>query len=384
MKDNKIREAFSKIHAPEAVLREVNMRISENESIRKHEKTKRYSKVILIAAVLTTILAVSVAAYGLVHSDFYKNAFGTGVEGSPGGPRDEYDREGNFVKTVDEPAVERVEVDPELAEELVGDKVASVGETVTIGEYTVSVNDFVFDENGIGMVSAVISHPEGHIRYNYEWYQNSSNANVSGYELFEYVGDNKLDNPFLGFKGKVVTDESTATDYHMIYYVCLMSAEQETDDIDYVFYSPTPLKKSLTYDQYLSGEANHYSEDELYDKVKIRIHINDRVAATKFVCGDDEISISPLGAKLPLGCMELEGANENISRARYAKKFVINFKDGTEYIVNDQNHASNGEGTLDDANGVTRYAFNRLVDVENIESVSITTQDGIERIYTIG
>ncbi len=383
MKDNKIREAFSKIHAPEAVLREVNMRIGETKKLNL-EKPKRYSKVILVAAILAGILAVSVAAYGFIHSDFYKNAFGTGVKGSPGGPRDLYDRDGNLVKTVDEPAVERVDVDPELAEALVGDKMANAGETVTIGEYTVTVNDFVFDENGIGMVSAVISHPEGHIRYNYEWYQDSSAANVSGYELFD-VGDKKLDYPSLGFKGMVVTDESTATDYHMIYYVCPMSAQQVADDIDYVFYSPTPLKKSLTYDQYLSGEANQYSEDELYDKVKIRIHIDDRVAATKFVCGDDEISISPLGAKLPLGCMELEGANENISRARYAKKFVINFKDGSEYIVNDQDHASNGEGTLNEAEGgVNRYAFNRLVDVENIESVYIMTQDGVERIYTIG
>ncbi|MBR0302349.1 MAG: hypothetical protein IJQ80_00705 [Clostridia bacterium] len=383
MKDNKIREAFSKIHAPEAVLREVNMRIGETPKINL-EKPKGYSKVILVAAILAGILAVSVAAYGLSHSDFYKNAFGTGIEGSPGGPRDEYDRDGNYVKTVHEAAVERVEVDPKLAEELVGEKMASVGETVTIGEYTVTVNDFVFDENGIGIVSAVISHPEGHIRYNSEWYQSGYEANVSGYELFD-VGDKELDYPSLGFRGKVATDESTATDYHMIYYVCPMSEEQVTDDIDYVFYFPTPLHKSLTYDQYISGEANHYSEDELYDKAKIRIHINDRVAATEFVCGEDKISISPLGAKLPLGCMELEGANENISRARYAKEFVINFKDGGEYIVNDEDHASNGEGTLDEAGGgVSRYAFNRLVDVENIESVYIMTQDGVERVYTIG
>ena len=113
------------------------------------------------------------------------------------------------------------------------------------------------------------------------------------------------------------------------------------------------------------------------------MHIDDRVAATEFVCGEDRISISPLGAKLPLGCMELEGANENISRARYAKTFVINFKDGTEYIVNDEGHASNGEGTLDEAGGgVNRYAFNRLVDVDNIESVYIMTQDGVEHVYT--
>ncbi|MBR6918079.1 MAG: hypothetical protein IKN38_07840, partial [Clostridia bacterium] len=168
MKDNKIREAFSKIRVPEGILREVNMKISDTETKRVYAKPRRFSRIIIIAAVLTALLAVSVAAYGLLHSDFYENAFGTGVEGSPGGPRDLYDRDGNLVKTVDEPAVERVEVDPGLAEELVGDKVASVGETVTIGEYTVTVNDFVFDENGIGMVSAVISHPEGHIRYNSE------------------------------------------------------------------------------------------------------------------------------------------------------------------------------------------------------------------------
>ena len=382
MKDNKIREAFSKIHAPEAVLREVNMRIGETKKLNL-EKPKRYSKVILVAAILAGILTVSVAAYGFIHSVFYKNAFGTGVEGSPGGPRDLYDRDGNLVKTVHEPAVERVDVDPELAEKLVGDKVASVGETVTIGEYTVTVNDFVFDENGIGMVSAVISHPEGHTKYNREWFEESVAAGCYSFEQddFEYVGDKKLGYSFLDFKVQIAEDQSTDTDYHVIYYVCPMTEEQNTDDIDYVFWAPNDLALSLTQDDWLSGNAN-YSHDELYDSVRIRIHINDRVAAKEFFCGDDEIFVSPLGAKLPLGRMELEGANENISRSRYAKTFVINFKDGTEYIVNDEGHASSGAGSLDDEHGESRYAFNRLVDIDNIESVYIMTQDGVEHVYT--
>ena len=70
MKENKIREAFSKIRAPEGVLLEVNMKISESETRRKHEKPRRYGKLIPIAAAIAAILALSAAAYGFMHSDF--------------------------------------------------------------------------------------------------------------------------------------------------------------------------------------------------------------------------------------------------------------------------------------------------------------------------
>ena len=78
MKVNKIKEAFSYIRAPEGVLREVNMKIEQEAKI--HERPKRYGRLFPVAAILAAVLALSVAAYGFVHSDFYKNAFGTGVE----------------------------------------------------------------------------------------------------------------------------------------------------------------------------------------------------------------------------------------------------------------------------------------------------------------
>ena len=58
MKDNRIKETFSKIQAPESVLREVNMKISEIESNNTFARPRLYGKIIPIALVLdlTTVL----------------------------------------------------------------------------------------------------------------------------------------------------------------------------------------------------------------------------------------------------------------------------------------------------------------------------------------
>ena len=357
------------------------MKISETESLKNHKKQRRNIKIIPIAAVLAAILVLSVSAYGFIRSDFYKNAFGTGIEGSQGGLKSEYDADGNLIKTYDAPSVERIDVDPELAEALIGDCVANALRTQTLGEYTVKVGEYVFDENGIGMVSAVISHPQGHSKYNGEWYLNTDKA-FSDYESFVYAGDKELKFPFLDYKSQVAKRDSTETDFHVIYYVCPMSEEQEKADIDYVFHVPSALAKDITKDTMNSGGSS-YSGDELYDSVTIRLCPDKRVAAEDFVCGDCRISVSPLGAKLPLGRIERTGEDGSVwYEAREPVSFVIKYADGTEYIVNDSEHVSNGVGTLDADNGVVRVAFNRLVDIGNIESISITAQDNTVYSFT--
>ena len=307
---NIIREAFSEIHAPDRILREVNMKIGETESLKNHRKQKGNIKIIPIAAALAAILVLSVSAYGFIHSDFYKNAFGTGIEGSAGGLKGEYDDDGNLIKTYDTPSVERIDVDPALAEELIGDSILNAGRTETLGEYTVKVGEYVFDENGIGMVSAVISHPQGHSKYNDEWYRNTDKA-FSDYESFVYAGEKELKFPFLGYKSQVAKKDSTETDFHVIYYVCPMSEEQEKADIDYIFHVPSALAEDITKDT-LNSDGSNYSGDELYDSVTIKLHPEKRVAAEEFVCGDCRISVSPLGAKLPLGRIERTGEDVSV------------------------------------------------------------------------
>ena len=366
MKENRIGKAFSKVHAPEGVLREVEMKISEKDTNETRNKPVKYRKSVIIAVAVAAVLTVSAAAYGLIHSAFYNNAFGTGVEGYPGGPRDLLDRDGNLVKTVTEPAVERVDVNRELAEQLIGSHVATVGESVKAGEFTVTVEECVFDENGIGTVSVLISHPDGHTKYNEEWFQ----ANYMNFAVeddgFDYARGEETGISFPGSKGYVAKGDSDGSDYRIVYYVCPMTLEQETDDIEYYFRAPTPLMQKLAAEHTDPG-ATDYSYDELREEVRIRIPADDRVPAERFLSEDGEISISPLGAKLTL------------EKAGYMRTFVITFTDGTEYIVCDPDHSSFGEGTLDD--DVFHFAFNRLVDVESIISVRIVTGDGTELIY---
>ena len=82
---------------------------TERESTMPHKTTRRWIRTLLVAAVIMSLLTVTAFAVG-VHTGFIASAFGTGVSS----------REG----------YERVDVDPDLAENLIGEYIAQVGTVV--------------------------------------------------------------------------------------------------------------------------------------------------------------------------------------------------------------------------------------------------------------
>ena len=87
-------------------------------SDKRYPKTGKRSFVILVAAIIATMLfAGTVFAYGLSHSELFQSIFGTGVSGN------DEDRTYYSSMGVERqfPLNERVEVDEETAEQLVGE-----------------------------------------------------------------------------------------------------------------------------------------------------------------------------------------------------------------------------------------------------------------------
>lgn len=361
MKENKIREAFSQIRAPEGVLREVNMKIEQEA--RRHEKPRRYGKLIPIAAVLAAVLALSAAAYGFVHSDFYKNAFGTGVESHTGGNIDLYDADGNYVKSNFVPSYERVEVDPEKAEKLVGDAVTTINKTFELNDYTVTVIDALLDDNGVGYITVDIEHPEGHTRYS-DWYM----ENIPPYCECEYFMTEDGDN--YGHDCTVVQSECTDTKVRLVYNLAPIDVNDAHKDLKYVFNAATEFGKTFTNETVMRGKGEPmYSIEDVYDSIEIPISIKKRVKTIELSCNDKILSISPLGAWIDLG-----------DEATNFKTFVITYTDGTEYIVKDDEH-SNMDGGINNGNGNIRLLFNRLVEVDIIDRITVTDYSENELVY---
>ena len=105
-----------------------------------HKKTMRSIKTFLIAAVIMSLLTVTALAVG-THMGFIESAFGTGVSS-----RDGY---------------ERVQVDADRAEVLIGEYIAQIGTSVELGDFTFTIDSALMDENGLACICYTVENPNG-------------------------------------------------------------------------------------------------------------------------------------------------------------------------------------------------------------------------------
>ena len=109
----------------------------------------------LIAAVLAVIFIV--AAVAAAAPNFYEAAFGD--RGLPDIEPIPMSNDNGYFWTA--PGIEWASMDIESAEALLGDYVADIDETVTIGNYSITLGSFVMDEHGAGVLTWVIENPDG-------------------------------------------------------------------------------------------------------------------------------------------------------------------------------------------------------------------------------
>ena len=102
----------------------------------KTEKGRRHlgkKRIVTFALAAALILGLGATAYAIgVHSGFFHNAFGTGVPGHEAKSFDVIDPEGNVITVEHYPAEERVDMEEERAEELIGTYVSAVGQSVKL------------------------------------------------------------------------------------------------------------------------------------------------------------------------------------------------------------------------------------------------------------
>ena len=363
-------------------------------------KTRRASLTALIAA--AAVLALSVTAYAIgAHGGFFDAVFGdTGVDST-----EAYDALADPDKpdgeTVTVPAYERVSVDQEKAEELVGAQVTDIQKTFQMEGVTFTAESVVADENGIGALTFTMSCPDG---FPLMEGQSGEMGNMLKIDQDRgwissapYLRLSDIDRPI---NSHVYLDSaaSTDTEKHLTAY----------------FYSPIELKKGdvveLVMTEYLyNGKEHAYTDpytgedrtEQDVDTVEehISFQVEDLVPAVTLTAEDGHTaSVSPMG-------IVLDDWYDGL------RELSLTYADGSVYTVRAQDVDNTQFGQLtspsdfgvegiehesdDDGDGVndtiwteyprddpsyaglwrTTLVFNRLAEPENV--VSVHTSGGV-------
>lgn len=300
-------------------------------------------RIITFALAAALILALGITAYAIgVHSSFFRNAFGTGVPGHEAKTVDVTDTEGNVVKVENYPAEERADMDEEQAEALIGAYVSAVGQSVRLGDFTYTVREVTFDENGNGAVTVDLDNPNGHGR------------NPDG----NYLGE-KVPDTWSGYS--VWSSNGTPIASHD--YV--VTEGYSDTHISYVYSITSDL---LAEDEDIILRFGVYSKDDSREEADIVIPAAERIPDRVFSSDGLTAAVSPVGMKL---CFE-DACNDGAYEEYLLRELVISYKDGDRYVVIGDNIINYMSAVYDsENNGNFSITFNRLADTEALDSISV-------------
>lgn len=300
-------------------------------------------RIITFALAAALILGLSAVAYAIgVHTGFFSAVFGTGLKG-----RDSFDvvitdDDGNAVKTEHYPAIERVDVDEELAESLTGEYISSVGQSAVAGNYTFALQDAVLDKNGIGAFTVHVSNPNGH------GLVQTGNYGPGGHQPFSWFlfpeGD---DFHFMDERDYIVPESFSETEADIVFY--------------FTPFTPLPANTGLTIRFSVFTEGIDFPK---WPKAEMTIPAQEAIPCRELVGDGITASISPVGLMLHEETPELVNS--------ISDSILIVFSDGSEYTLMATDVVNFSVASVSPDHQTSYYSFNRLCDVDNVVEIRWT------------
>ena len=340
----------------------------QNEGRRVKKPARRVTRMVLVAAIVAALCAVTVVAVSgnaagkITPADTAKAgemddkttaAFSDGISTQQADIRD---ANGNTIQLA---KMERVPTDPETAQRLVGgylmalDNAAMTVKDNYYGTYTITLETMLIDEKGKGMITYSVENPKG-VYSSTEGFSYGEGVHtcMPSVEVHEPSEEAALrsEEARKAVSTKIHLDKENTTDTHVqaIMYFAICGGYRKGD--------PVYVTVGSGYD----GSAQ-----------AIRVTPTSYVPAKTFTeKGGTHVKVSPLGIRIETGDIP-----ENM-----AGSAVIHYKDGSEFVVrsDDVNNctvAFGGYGYEGTDGGNYRdagyYNFNRLVDVDQIASVEV-------------
>lgn len=347
---------FTAKRIKELTMNKINEKSTTTATTVKNRRSVRRIYAFAIAAAATLSLAVTAYAtnnFGL--GGFAKSAFGNGIEGFETEAVD--NGKGG---TYEAPAVERVEVDPAEAEKIIGDYVANANKTVTAHGYTFTIEDYVMDKNGIAVVTYTVENPDGLG----DIFRSVGRSGVTYYSPdYDEMPADYTAIAGLSFK----TDLDNPNDYAFLDDRTFLDQSLLTDTKATLVVYMTPFDLNAA-NKDLIIEVDTF-ENAVFDAVDtITLPQSERITPREFTGENFKVSVSAIGT---MSQLTPQSEYENMD-AKF-QEVVINYKDGTQYVLNSNNPNvyNTTVGSLGGDNmSILWNAFNRLVDIENIESIS--------------
>lgn len=360
MIDRKLfQQTFSALHASPDTLSEVY------KVVRRNKRHHTITKGMLIAAVLAMCITVA-GAVGIATlikadvapadsiTDADRNAFDKDTVGS-----DTPLVLGNDGQPISLPRMERASTDTATVQRLLGDYLCTVNATMEVDGYTIKLNTFLIDENGSGFLTYTLSNPNG-----VEPDENGYGEVYTPLDPSLIIGDDLQSYKYMDAKTYLDTAATTDTEMHLVLYFSDFGYWHKGDDL---IFAVKP--------QYVEGNP-----DALTWGGSISISPIAYLPVTTFTAENgDTVKVSALGIHVAA-----PGAITNQICDMVPRELVLHMTDGSRYVVDSaRENIMNwvvGLGTVDEnhhINGGT-YSFNRLVDVDEIESV---TAEGYTMVF---
>lgn len=343
MIDRKLfQKTFSTLHASPDTLSEVY------KVVRRNKKRHILTKGILIAAVLAMCVTVAGAA-GIAN---LIKANVTPADSVTAADLHAFDADSissdmpvmldNSGQLVDLPRMERVALDAETMQRLVGDYLSTVDATVEADGYTISLKTFLIDESGSGFLTYTLSNPNGVSYADYGYGQVGTPMNPILY--IGEVGGHAMD-----AYTYLDTAASTDTELHLVLYFNDFGHWQKGDSLLF------SVKSGAT-----GGRS------------AICIIPRTYLPVTTFTAeSGDTVTVSALGIRMPT-----PAAADAVTEA-VLDELVLHMADGSQYVVqSEEDNIMNwvvGLGIADEDYHTigNAYSFNRVVDVDAVTSVTV-------------
>lgn len=353
------------------------------ELLREYRKSvynsslKKYKKAAVAAAILL-IVSAPVITNAATGGEFFNRIWGSEgrAEYTEPSSRYLYDSEKGTSCKITYPKSEYENIDPEKAEDLIGSNISYNPVCVDIGGTKLSVLSFIHDGNA-AVAEFTLEKKGGVDALNYDKYYNRDKG-------ADFSGDSKFYFCFDEYDGKIFVDiDKSSEDKIYCYYYMTCRYKDNADSV-----TLNIEEYPCTRDELYAADNNKYQEYmEKIKKSAINVPVSNKAGKTVFVNKKNGAAeVSPISIKIDM--KKGLGLSKEEAYDPYNAYYVsINYKDGKKYIVHEHEmdgihqcgiETDNASYVCGDIKDNLIFVFNRLVDTDNIESVTVN-----ETVYTL-
>lgn len=354
-------ETFSCIHASEDTVTEVIKMAKQQDTKNRTHHPVRTGILIGLAAVLLVGAAYAAADTGFIQSVF-------GAKGQTNIAPHEVLEEAKG-STYTAPGREWADVDAAQAEALIGEYVGTVGASVSVGDWTLTVDDFIIDDHGVGAITYTLANPDGlgdTIRYS-ENGEYAVNGTIPGLREIGLYGSTQAE-AYKAFDTRNIVDKTLTTDteLHAVMYFAPFHRLADDETIHMC------VSRVLTMPDPDSGEDAEWEEKTLSFTLDSFIPSVELQSPEGYT-----VHVSPIG-------LFFDECFEAIDGTAYCKDLTVQLADGTDYALkSSEPYMENRILGCESFDGqMEAYVFNRIVDAESVVSVTRNGPNGTVLVFT--